>query len=80
MSRDLFETDSPDYSADRLYDYADAIKERNREALLSHDRVAEQGPEESETRYPCPEGCGAEFLTVEERETHFIIEHDEDAA
>lgn len=80
MSRDLFDTDSPDYSADRLYDYADAVREQNREALLSHDRVGEMGPEESETRYPCPEGCGAELLTVEERELHFVVEHGESAA
>ncbi len=44
----MFETDSPDYEVDRIYDYADAVKEQNREALLSHDRVAEQGPKEHE--------------------------------
>lgn len=43
---DLFDTDSPDYSVDRLRDYADAVKERNREALLSRDRDVEQGPED----------------------------------
>lgn len=48
---DLFDTDSPDYSVDRLRDYADAVKERNREALLSHDRLAEMGPEERETGF-----------------------------
>ncbi len=40
---DPWDSDTEDYSADRLYDLADATKEQNREALLSHDRVGEQG-------------------------------------
>ena len=33
------------------------------------------------TRYVCPEGCGASFDSMAERELHFILEHDgKDAA
>lgn len=31
-------------------------------------------------RYPCPEGCGASFLTGAGRDAHFLVEHGKDAA
>jgi hypothetical protein len=52
---------------------------RNREALLSHDRVAEQGPEE-ETRFPCDLGCGKDFASSLEMEVHLICDHEGEAA
>lgn len=55
-------------------DYANAGRNMGgtttRKASAS-DLVAVDGA----TRYVCPEGCGAEFLTMTERELHFITEH-----
>ena len=31
-------------------------------------------------RFLCDLGCGADFLTVEERELHIVVEHGKDAA
>ena len=60
-----FDTDRPGYSADRIYEAADfMVKERK----------------ENPTRYDCPEGCGAAFLTVMARDAHFLVEHGDAAA
>ena len=69
----MWDSDSPGYSADRLYDFADAIKEQRKDERLS------RGPE-GETRYPCPEGCGAVFVSMTGMELHFLVEHEGDAA
>ena len=69
----MFDHHSPGYSADRIYEAADRIKEQRKDELLSRSP-------EGETRYVCPEGCGAEFLTMTERELHFVVEHGETAA
>ena len=65
----MFDTDSPGYSADRLYDFADAVKEQRKEAALSQPR-----------RFPCDLGCGADFASPLEREVHIICDHEKDAA
>ena len=65
----MFDHHNPDYSADRLYEYADAVKEQRKEAALSQPR-----------RFPCDLGCGADFASPFEREVHIITEHERDAA
>lgn len=65
----MWDSDSPDYSAERLYDYADRVKEQRKQAALSPPR-----------RFPCDLGCGADFASPFEREIHIICDHEGDAA
>ena len=50
MDSSLWDTDSPDYDVDRLYEAADTINDRNKDALLSLDRAKEAGPADDERR------------------------------
>ena len=72
---DLFDSDRPGYSADRIYEAADRIGKERRENLAPPDVVAVDGV----TRYACPEGCG-HFGSMTERDLHVLVEHDRTAA
>ena len=80
---DMWETDSPDYNEGRLYDYADWLRSYardNRDRLDDHADGRHGNVASVATRYVCPLGCGADFVSISERELHVLVEHGGEAA
>lgn len=63
---DMFDHHDPDYSTDRIYEYADRIKKERQE--------------NPPTLYVCPLGCGKKFDSMTARELHLLTDHDKEAA